>query len=281
MRFSVDLTEVGQVSDCRQTNPQVDDIASVVSPAHAAGKTDSDYWAEALESNADENKRIADRVLHSFRRIRPLFLSIFRRVVRIWSGLCVAGLENLPPQGPYILAANHECHLDSLFVACLFPREVQRRMVVLSKKEHFAHLLTRIIARLSHGIPVDRAEISASALGICSQVLRQGGVLFIHPEGTRSPDGCLQSFKKGVAVLAHHVGCPVVPIYIDGGHELWPKHSFFPRSRSRISVTIGPPIRPRTVPPQSAREFTIELRLSIVALRDGSAVGADSAESDS
>jgi len=262
-------------------NSRVSERASAAPVAPAQEKTVSECWSEVLEVNADGNKKIAHGVLHSYRRIRPVFLSIFRRIFSMWSGLRVVGLENLPPTGPYILAANHECHLDNLFIACLLPREVQRRIVVLSKKEHFAHLVTRIIARLCHGIPVDRTQISADVLGICAQALRQGGVLLIHPEGTRSPDGRLQPFKKGVAVLAYHVACPVVPIHIEGGHEFWPKHSFFPRSRSRIVVTIGPPIRWRPIPSQTVREFTRELRLRIAALSEGLTRQIGSAGSDS
>jgi 1-acyl-sn-glycerol-3-phosphate acyltransferase len=269
------------VNDFLQTNSRASERASAAVGARPAERTVGDCWAEVLEFNADENGKVAKRVLHSCRRIRPLFLSVFRKVFRIWSGLRITGLENLPATGSYILAANHECHLDSLFVACLLPQEVQRRMVVLSKKEHFAHLVTRVIARLCHGIPVDRARISADVLGICSQVLRQGGVLLIHPEGTRSPDGRLQPFKKGVAVLAHHMECPVIPIHIDGGHEFWPKHSLFPRSRSRISITIGSPIRPRAISCRTAGEFVRELRLSIAALGDGPTGRVDSAGSGS
>jgi len=267
------------VNDCPQTTSRADETAEPACVPHPGAKTDRDYWSEVLGFNADENVRIANRVLRSYRRIRPLFLSIARRVLGIWSGLSVVGLEHLPRQGPYILATNHECHLDSLFVACLLPRDVQHRMVVLSKKEHFAGLITRLIAALCHGIPVDRAQISADVLGLCAQVLRQGGVLLIHPEGTRSPDGRLQPFKKGAAVLAGHMECPLVPIHIDGGYEFWPRHSFFPRSRHRISVVIGPPIHPRMIPPQTARELTRELSLSIAALGEGLTKRVDSAGS--
>jgi len=243
-----------------------------VPPADPASFTTvSDHWSAALEVNADENQEIAQRVLRSYRRIRPLFLSVCRWVFKMSSGLRVVGLEHLPATGPCILAANHECHLDSLFVACQFPRDVQRRMVVLSKKEHFVHPATRFFARLCHGIPVDRAQmqISPDVLGVCWQVLRQGGVLMIHPEGTRSPDGRLQPFKKGVAVLAHHARCPVVPIHIEGGYEFWPKRSFFPRSRGRIVVTIGPPIYWRSISSPTAREFIQKLRTAIAALGEG------------
>jgi 1-acyl-sn-glycerol-3-phosphate acyltransferase len=277
----IDPIGVGQVNDRRQMDSRVCETASEVSAARLAEKTVGDYWAEVLESNADENKRVANKVMDSFHHVRPLFLRVFRMVFKIWSGLHVVGLENLPPKMPYILAANHECHLDNLFVACSLPREVQRKMVVLSKKEHFAHLVTRLIAKLCHGIPVDRGQISAGVLGICSQVLRQEGVLLIHPEGTRSPDGHLQPFRKGVAVLASHIQCPVVPIHIDGAHEFWPKHSFFPRRRSRISVTIGPPIHPRTMTAETPKEFTTELMLSIAALSDEPTKRIGSAEEGS
>jgi 1-acyl-sn-glycerol-3-phosphate acyltransferase len=269
------------LNDCRRTNSRINERASAASVAQAQEKTVSECWSEVLELNAEENQKIAHGVLRSYRRIRPLFLSVFRRIFRVWSGLRVVGLENLPPTAPYILAANHECHLDNLFVACLLPREVQRRMVVLSKKEHFAHWVTRIIAGLCHGIPVDRTQISADVLGICAQVLGQGGVLLIHPEGTRSPDGGLQPFKKGVAVLAYHVACPVVPIHVEGGHEFWPKHSFFPRSRNRIVVTIGPPICWQSIPSQTVREFTSELMLRVAALSEGPTKQCDSAGSGS
>ena len=269
------------MDECRRTNSIACETALESSAAQCTEKAAGDYWSEVLGSNAEEDRRIACKVLNSYRRARPLFLNIFRRVFRIWSGLCAVGLENLPAKGPYILAPNHECHLDSLFVACLLPPEVQRKMAVLSKKEHFAHPVTRLAAKLCHGIPVDRAQISATALGICAQILRDGNVLLIHPEGTRSPDGRLQPFRKGVAVLAHHAQCPVVPIHIDGGHEFWPKHSLLPRRRSRISVTIGPGIAPRAIPFQTAKEFTRRLRSSIEALSNGSTKRVDSGEQGS
>lgn len=266
MNFPVDLLGCGQLDNRHKADSTACETASEVSAAHFAAKTAGDYWAEVIESDARENQRVARRVMGSFRHLRPLFLWAFRWVFRVWSGLRVTGLEHLPAAGPYILAANHECHLDNLFVACFLPRPVQRRMVVLSKKEHFAHWPTRLFAVLCHGVPVDRGQISAGVLGVCSQALRQDGVLLIHPEGTRSPDGQLLPFRKGVAVLAHHVRCPVIPVHIEGAHEFWPKHSWFPRRRSRISVRIGPPMLPGTMTSQSAKEFTEQLMVNILAL---------------
>lgn len=80
-----------------------------------------------------------------------------------------------------------------------------------------------------------------------AQFLRQGKILLIHPEGTRSPNGQLLPFKQGIAILANHLQCPVVPVYIEGAHEFWPKGARFPKSRSDISVTIGRPLYPQAL----------------------------------
>ncbi len=254
------------MNDCRKTHSQSEREAFEVSNPPTSEKTDSDYWFEVLESDAEQNSKLAGQAGRAFPRLRPLFLRLFRWVFRLWSGLHVVGVENLPIDRPYILAVNHECHLDNLFVACLLPKDIQQKMVVLSKKEHFAHLLTRLVAKLCHGVPVDRAQISAGALGICFQVLKQGGVLLIHPEGTRSPDGRLQPFRKGVAILARYAACPIVPVHIEGGHEFWPKHSFFPRRRQRISVSIGSAIAPQTIAAQTTKDLTQQLMASVAAL---------------
>ena len=75
---------------------RVCDTACTDSVGPAAEKTVSDYWSEVLEVDAEENKRVANKVLDSYGRLRPLFLRVFRRIFEIWSGLRVVGLENLP-----------------------------------------------------------------------------------------------------------------------------------------------------------------------------------------
>ena len=254
------------MNDFRQPDSPAYESAAAIAATPLAQPAAGRQWSGVLEFNAEENLRIVNEVLASHRRARPLLLGAVRNVFRMWSGLRVAGLEHLPAKPPYVLATNHQCHLDNLFVACFLPPAVQRRMVVLSKKEHFDFALTRLVAKLCHAIPVDRALDSAGVLGLCAQVLGQGNVLLIHPEGTRSPDGRLQPFKKGVAVLAHYVKCPVVPVRIDGAFEFWPKQSFLPRRRSRISITIGAPIHPPAIARQDADEFTRTLTSRIVAL---------------
>ncbi len=206
-------------------------------------------------------------------RLRKYFLRAFKRVFHTFSKLEIHGLENLPPQGSYILASNHECHLDNLFVACWLDPPEQERMVVLGKREHFDHFLTRWMARLCNAIPIDRNQVASDDLRTCAQLLGQNKILFVHPEGTRSPDGSLLPFKNGVALLANQLQCPIVPVYIEGGFEFWPKDALLPKRFNKISVSIGEPLGPRSQRVGSsaevlaqAQQLTQELRNSIERL---------------
>jgi long-chain acyl-CoA synthetase len=232
-------------------------IAYVTSVARGEVETtDSETsidWSEILDAHADENATAASRVLESHPHARRALLKAVRLVFGRFSRLSARGLENLPRTGAFILAPNHESHLDSFFVASLLPSKIQRNMVVIGKQEHFASPVSRFLARLGHVVPVNRENVSVSTLAVGAQVLKQGHVLLVHPEGTRSSDGRLLPFKNGVAILANHLRCPVVPVYIEGAHEFWPKDSARPRSWSRITVTFGRPL-----PPVAADEDAFE-----------------------
>ncbi len=197
-------------------------------------------WLQERDPEAED---LARRTLTSYPRLRPAALRALRSFFGWFSRLRIEGVENLPPTGPFILAPNHECHLDNLFVACGLPKILQQEMAVLGKKEHFERWITRGAAKLCHALPVDRAQVSSFPLKVCAEVLRRGGVLLIHPEGTRSPDGRLLPFKPGVAQLAISCACPILPVYIEGTHEFWPKGSLLPKRRSRITVRIGAPLQ--------------------------------------
>jgi len=244
------IKSVGQVLEylnSRQSPSQAE-----FSPVEVEGPED---WGNILDKDPGEIQRTAREILQSYPRSRRWFLKTFRKAFQWFSRLHVAGLENLPPNGPYILAPNHQSHLDNLFVACFLPTQIQQEMAVLGKKEHFEHGLTRVVAKLCHAIPVQRSKVSTSVLQVCSQILKNGKVLLIHPEGTRSPDGQLLPLKNGVALLASHLQCPIIPIYIEGAHEFWPKDSWRPKSRASISVNIGKPLYPR--PSTTARQSAI------------------------
>ena len=81
------------------------------------------------------------------------------------------------------------------------------------------------------------------------RILDEGHVLFVFPEGTRSPDGSLQEARDGVAVLALRTGAPIVPIGIAGSNRVWPKGQKLPHPGGHVTVRVGEPFRPADLLP--------------------------------
>jgi len=150
------------------------------------------------------------------------------------------GLENLPVEGPVILACNHQSFMDSMFV----PLVVKRRVVFLGKADYFRNKRTAWFFKAAGVIPVKREGGSASEAAIQAGVreLRNGHVVGIYPEGTRSPDGRLYRGKTGVARMALLARCPIVPVSVSGTRELQPIGKKMPKLSGRIEVQFGRPL---------------------------------------
>jgi 1-acyl-sn-glycerol-3-phosphate acyltransferase len=153
------------------------------------------------------------------------------------------GLENMPDRGGAILASNHLSFADSVFL----PVAVDRQVYFLAKSEYFTGqgLVGRATAAFFKGInqiPMDRSggNKSAKSLSQAAQTLRDGKLLGIYPEGTRSPDGRLYRSKIGVARLAIQTGVPVIPVAMVNTEKVQPKGSKLPRRTSRDGRRIAP-----------------------------------------
>lgn len=152
----------------------------------------------------------------------------------------VSGLENVPSTGPVILASNHLSVVDSLVI----PIVTRRPVYFLAKNEYFVNPLTRWMMLGLNQIPVDRSSGRASlmALDAALPVLREGQVLGIFPEGTRSPDGRLYRGRPGVAKLALDAGATVVPVGLFGTEKVQPLGARLPRLGRSVEVRFGEPL---------------------------------------
>lgn len=150
----------------------------------------------------------------------------------------VEGVENIPKDGPCIIAANHLSFIDSLMV----PLAVPRRMVYLGKSDYFGKWYSWFF-RGVNVIPVHRegGEAGESALSAGVEQLKKGLIVGIYPEGTRSPDGHLYRGKTGVARMALRAGAPIVPVALVGTLEAQPLDRKLPRPR-KIGIRFGPAI---------------------------------------
>ncbi|HEX2072843.1 MAG TPA: lysophospholipid acyltransferase family protein [Geodermatophilus sp.] len=125
------------------------------------------------------------------------------------------GVDSVPRAGAAILACNHLSAADWIFM----PLQLRRRVTFLAKAEYFTGtgvkgFLQRAFFSGAGQVPIDRTNASAAENAIRTgiRVLREGKLLGIYPEGTRSPDGRLYRGKTGVARMALETGAPVVPI---------------------------------------------------------------------
>ena len=197
----------------------------------------------------------------------------------IWRPV-VDGLENVPDEGPVILASNHLSFADSVVIPVVAPR----RVVFLAKEEYFTRpgvrgRLARSWYTALGAVPVNRDD-TRSALGSLNtalEILRQGDALGLYPEGTRSRDGRLYRGRTGVAQLALMSGAPIVPVGLIGTDRLQPVGSRLPRL-ARIEVRFGAPIHPGDeydgmAPGRARRDLTDRVMATIQELSGQEAAG--------
>lgn len=151
----------------------------------------------------------------------------------------LTGAEKVKPGQSYIITPNHQGHADVLAIEMVLP--VPIFWVIkkeLTKIPFFGWALAR-----SGAISLDRSNPEEAVQRLMSGAHRMadGWSLLIYPEGSRSPDGNLQPFKKGAFRLAVHAGIPILPVTINGAFKIWPKKTLRFRP-GHILVSIGDPI---------------------------------------
>jgi len=160
----------------------------------------------------------------------------------------VTGAEQIPA-GTCLFVANHTSSADAPAVVGAIPR----RIAILLKESLYKYPIVGQAFHLAHFIPVDRTKHDAAIASIekAIEALRAGQSFLIYPEGTRSPDGRLQEFKKGAVVMAIKAGVPIVPMVCSGAHRVMRKRS--------LKIYPGE-IRVEFLAPIDASQFTFEER---------------------
>jgi 1-acyl-sn-glycerol-3-phosphate acyltransferase len=145
----------------------------------------------------------------------------------------IVGLDNVPSDGPLILMISHTNFLDPLLAGAVMPREV----VMMSKVENFSYPILGILVRLYGAFPVRRGEVDLWAVRRSLEVLDNGEVLLMAPEGTRSGHGRLQKGHDGMTFIALRADAPILPMAIMGGERFWANLSRL--RRTPVKIVIG------------------------------------------
>ncbi|MDO5296445.1 MAG: lysophospholipid acyltransferase family protein [bacterium] len=162
---------------------------------------------------------------------------LMQAVLKSTCGFRVEGAENIPAQGPAILACNHQSLADPPFIAVAIP---QRQVYFIAKKELRTMPVIGWVVRGCGCVWVDRRARDGKALQGALEVLRQNRLLGIFPEGTRSKSGKLLPAHSGVATLALHTGAPVIPAAVFNTLDIL--QSRWPWGHQPLGVRFGQPI---------------------------------------
>jgi 1-acyl-sn-glycerol-3-phosphate acyltransferase len=172
--------------------------------------------------------------LYSFLDIRfPLWV-----LFHTYFPLTIHGREHIPDKGPFVFCSNHAAHLDPIVLGY---SSLYRAIGFMAKEELFKIPVFGFLIRHWGAFPVKRNKWDEMAIQSFVEHVRNDKPLVLFPEGTRTLDGELLPPKKGVGKLLQMSRVTVVPVYIEGTHQLWPKGRHFPKP-GRVSAHIGAPV---------------------------------------
>ncbi|MDP2942734.1 MAG: lysophospholipid acyltransferase family protein [Candidatus Omnitrophota bacterium] len=185
------------------------------------------------------------------------FLKLFFKIIM---GFKVYGVENVPKKGGFILAGNHVSHLDPPALASASPRVLH----FMARHTLFNNWVLGWIIGSCNSFPVRRGEADLGAIKEAVRRLKNGKVLLIFPEGTRSQSGEIQAAQPGIGYLSLMAGVPILPAYVKGTDEAMPKGAQSIK-RVRISVYFGSMIEPQKLGlPADRRQASQQLADHIV-----------------
>jgi 1-acyl-sn-glycerol-3-phosphate acyltransferase len=179
--------------------------------------------------------------------------TIVRIVGAVFYRIRAFGLQNIPAEGGVLAVCNHQSHLDPPLVGICSPRQ----MSFLARDTLFVGPFGKIIYSIG-AIPIDREGAALSGIKESLKRLKQGDMLLLFPEGTRTNDGAIKAFRPGFTTLAVRSKSAILPVAIDGAFEAFPRSQKFPRP-GRVRVYFGKPILPSEYANLDEKELIAEV----------------------
>src|SRR5713226_1441706 len=166
--------------------------------------------------------------------VRSFAALIIRAWLRVYHRFEIIGHEHLRSDASLVIVSNHCSHLDTLCLLAALPLRKLHRTFPAAAADYFFQSVPRlwIAAVVVNALPFARQTQVRQSLTLCQEVLANAGtILIIFPEGTRSTTGEVGEFKSGIGALVAGQDVAVVPCFIDGSFQAWPKGKRFPRPR--------------------------------------------------
>ena len=157
--------------------------------------------------------------IHAF--MHSLYAKLFNAYFRSNNRLTIKGMENVPAEGPAIIAPNHQSYFDGALAVCGMSWKGVRDYYFYATEDHVNTNGRRWMAKRHNVIIMERKNLKSS-------ILKMAEVLQAFPEGSRTFDGSLSSFRKTFAILAKELNVPIVPVCIKGAYEAMPRGRVLP-----------------------------------------------------
>jgi long-chain acyl-CoA synthetase len=153
----------------------------------------------------------------------------------------VYGAAQVPPFGGYIVCANHASHLDTGLIKYALGEQGEALVALAAKDYFFDEPVRRMyFENFTNLVPMERHGSLRESLRLAGEVIRDGYILLIFPEGTRSETGIMTDFKPSLGYLAMTNKCGILPMYLAGTHEAMPKGRYLPKRGERVAAHVGP-----------------------------------------
>lgn len=169
---------------------------------------------------------------------------VSKLIFKLYFKLAAKGVDNIP-EGPCIIAPNHQSFLDGLFVMSFMKLRTIKNTYFYAKEQHIKRPFFKFLANHHHVIIMDMSDLKNSIQKM-GEALKKEKNLIIFPEGTRTTSGKLGEFKKTFAILSAELEVPIVPVSIKGAFDAMPKGSILPRPR-KVQVEFLTPIYPQSL----------------------------------
>ena len=182
------------------------------------------------------------------------------------------GRERVPALGPVLVCANHQSYFDPVIVGLV----LNRRLNYLARKSLFRFAPFRWLIEFLDAIPIDREGVGTAGLKECLKRIKQGEMVLIFPEGTRTRDGTVGPLEPGFVMLARRGNVSVLPVGIAGAYEAWPRSSPNP-SITPVHVAIGESLNPETILTLNDADLVTEVERRIRACHADAAASRERA----
>lgn len=229
------------------------------------------------ESAKDNRLSFIERLKASPREPDPLVYAArlmaavaIRAALKTYNRFDIVGRQHLPGNGSFVLVANHTSHMDAVALLSALPLRALHTAYPLAARDYFSANNLRIVttAIIANVMLLDRDSKGLDGLKLCRQMLAEDSNVFVmFPEGTRSPDGRVGRFRRGIGLLLAGTPYPVVPCYLDGTFQAWRKGLRIPRP-APVRLVIGEARTYEQVEPddEGALSVCADLRGAVLAL---------------